>query len=61
MENKKKKILLITVTILILTIIGSVGGYTIYKQNKIKARSAEVKADMILGKSSIQKKTVIEN
>lgn len=46
MENKKKKIVLITVSILILTAIASVGGYSIYKQNKIKERSAEVEADI---------------
>lgn len=46
MENKKRKIVLITVIILILAIIGSIGGYAIYKQNKIKERSAEVKADI---------------
>lgn len=46
MENKKRKVVLITVIILILAIIGSIGGYAIYKQNKIKERSAEVKSDI---------------
>lgn len=46
MENKKRKVMLITVIILILAIIGSIGGYAIYKQNKIKERSAEVKSDI---------------
>lgn len=46
MENKKRKVVLITVIILILAIIGSIGGYAIYKQNKIKKRSAEVKSDI---------------
>ena len=46
MENKKRKIILITVIILILAIIGSIGGYAVYKQNQIKERSAEVKADI---------------
>ena len=46
MENKKRKVVLITVIILILAIIGSVGGYTVYTQAKIKERSAEVKADI---------------
>lgn len=46
MGNKKKKIVLITVIVSILAIIGSVGGYTVYTQAKIKERSAEVKADI---------------
>lgn len=46
MENKKRKVVLITVIILILVIIGSIGGYAIYNQNKIKERSAEVKSDI---------------
>lgn len=46
MENKKRKVVLITVIILILAIIGSIGGYAIHKQNKIKKRSAEVKSDI---------------
>lgn len=46
MENKKRKVVLVTVIILILAIIGSIGGYAIYKQNKIKERSAEVRSDI---------------
>lgn len=47
MENKKKKIVLITTIVIILVVICSVGGYTVYKQNEIKERSAEVKAEIV--------------
>ena len=61
MENKKRKIVLITVIILILAIIGSIGGYAIYKQNKIKERSAEVKADIADNWKYSIKETVTKN
>ena len=47
MENKKKKVVLITSIVIILAVICSVGGYTVYNQNKIKERSAEVKAEIV--------------
>ena len=47
MENKKKKVVLITTIVIILAVICSVGGYTVYNQNKIKERSAEVKAEIV--------------
>lgn len=46
MENKKKKLIGITVIVIILAVIFSVGGYTVYKQNKIKERSAKVKTEI---------------
>ena len=46
MENKKKKLIGITVIVIILAVICSVGGYTVYKQNKIKERSAKVKTEI---------------
>ena len=47
MENKKKKVVLITTIVIISAVICSVGGYTVYKQNKIKERSAKVKAEIV--------------
>lgn len=46
MENKKKKLIGITAIVIILAVICSVGGYTVYKQNKIKERSAKVKTEI---------------
>lgn len=45
-ENKKKKLIGITAIVIILAVICSVGGYTVYKQNKIKERSAKVKTEI---------------
>lgn len=47
MENKKKKIMCVTAIVIISVVICSVGGYTVYKQNKIKERSAKVKAEIV--------------
>lgn len=46
MENKKKKLIGIMAIVIILAVICSVGGYTVYKQNKIKERSAKVKTEI---------------
>jgi Tfp pilus assembly protein PilE len=47
MENKKKKIAIITTSVIILAVICAVGGYAVYKQNEIKERSVEVKAEIV--------------
>ena len=47
MENKKKKVVLITTIVIILAVSCSVGGYTVSNQNKIKERSADVKAEIV--------------